>query len=167
MAQPVIDLSNSSNWELIWEKLTKAQTSPTDSGRYFPIPTIEMPIQLESPIFAVLAESEKARSTWKFAGNVSQLIQTGIIGFGTNDVQFEASKKLWLNRVTIYNFPKISTSFSLKFDIPYWYEEISLTVWEYLGSYGDSVEELIEQIRDNELARIEQKVDDIATYGGN
>ncbi|NJL61815.1 MAG: hypothetical protein HC903_08275 [Methylacidiphilales bacterium] len=92
MAQPVIDLSNSSNWELIWEKLTKAQTSPTDSGRYFPIPTIEMPIQLESPIFAVLAESEKARSTWKFAGNVSQLIQTGIIGFGTNDVQFEASK---------------------------------------------------------------------------
>ncbi|NJL61814.1 MAG: hypothetical protein HC903_08270 [Methylacidiphilales bacterium] len=55
----------------------------------------------------------------------------------------------------------------MKFDIPYWYEEISLTVWEYLGSYGDSVEELIEQIRDNELARIEQKVDDIATYGGN
>lgn len=167
MRQPIINLSNSNNWREVWAELIRAQRVVTDIERYYPIRTIEMPVQLESPIFAVLIENQQAAQTWRFAGNMTQSIQTGILGFGTNDVELAEPKKLWLNRVCIHIFPKITSTFSLKFDVPHWFEEASITVWEYLGNYGDTTEELIKQVREENLTRIEQKIDDISTYGGN
>jgi hypothetical protein len=167
MGQPVIDLSNSNNWLLVWEKLTIAQRVVIDPEKQFhPIPSINMPVQLESHIFAVLIENQKARSSWRYAGRITQLIQTGIIGYGgSNDVEVAEFRKLWLNRVSLYIFPKVTNTFSLKFDVPRWFEEISITVWEYIGLKSDSTETLINSLKQDVL-RLEAKVDDISSYGG-
>lgn len=168
MPQRAIDLSNSDNWRLVWEKLTIAERVVIDPEKqHHPIPAIKMPVQLESPVFVVLVENQQAKSTWRYAGIVTQLVSTGIIDFGGSDDVEVTSRKLWLNRVSLHVFPNLTTSFSLKFYIPKWFEEVSITIWEYLGNYDDTTEQLIKQVRDENLTRIEEKLDDISTYGGN
>ncbi len=153
MPQRAIDLSNSNNWRLVWEKLTIAQRVVIDPEKqHHPIPAIKMPVQLESPIFVVLVENQQAKSTWRYAGVVTQLVSTGIIDFGGSDDVEVTSRKLWLNRVSLHIFPELTTAFSLKFYIPHWFEEVSITVWEYLGQ-NNSLDDI--------LARIETKIDAI------
>ena len=165
MGQPVVDLSNSDNWNLSWNNTFEVERIGGEGSRYYPFPPIEMPVKLNSHIFAVLATSTKAGRNWKFAGFLNQRIQTGIVVGGIQDAEIIQARRLFLNRISVYLEPALTSTFSLTFNIPYWFQDISLFVWEYTGNRSDTTEELITEVREQELLRIESKVDDIATYG--
>ncbi|RUT08421.1 hypothetical protein DSM106972_015890 [Dulcicalothrix desertica PCC 7102] len=61
----------------------------------------------------------------------------------------------------------MSNEYSISINIHYWIQDVAINIWQYTGDSIDSTDNLIEEIRDVNLASIERKIDDISTYGGS
>jgi hypothetical protein len=160
----ILNLGNPDNWNQVYNTTVAALL--IGNGRYAPIPKIAVPIQLESPILAVYISCSPNKPTWKFGAWLNQNIFTGLTIGGLTDAENVQRRKIWLNKISLARLDKLSENYAVSFDIPKWFESVSISLWEYTGIISDSTEELINEIRDNELPRIEQKIDDILTYGG-
>jgi hypothetical protein len=160
----ILQLGNTANWSQVFSSTVAAYQ--IGNGKYAPIPKIVIPTQLESPILAVYISCNPNKPTWKFAGWLSQSVFTGLTIGGVTDAENVQRRKIWLNKITLVRLEKLANSYSIDFEVPKWFESVSIQVWEYTGTVEDSTEQLIREIRENELKRIEQKVDDISNYGG-
>lgn len=163
MGQLVLNVGDSHSWNPIWNTQVDSASAP-NRNYYYPIPEIEVPLLLDKFVLAVYADSETARPHWHSAGFANQKLRSGITVGGNPDARFNGSHRIWLKRIAILVLPRVSNEYSLSFDIHPWHEEISLQLWEYVGDTSDSTENLINEVRSNELSRIEIKVDEIATY---
>ena len=153
-----LDLTNSTLWNLIWSANVQAQL--VGKARYLPIPPVEVPILLDSHIIAVLLNSSTAPPSWKFAAFLNQKIATGITVGGLNETQ-TYQEKIWLNRISLVMLPRLTSTYSINFNIPYWFYDMSLKVWVYEGDdNNDVVNEPINEIRES-LLSIDTKLDRI------
>lgn len=144
MGNPVLQLSNSANWEDVYNESTTALS--ITSTRHAPISEITVPVLFERHIIAVYATSSTAKPTWHFAGFLNQKIRLGLIPGGLPDADAVQRRKIWLNRVTLLFFPKITSTYSVSFNIPKWFNTISLNIFEYRGIESDSTEDLIREL---------------------
>jgi hypothetical protein len=158
MGQPVLELNNSANWDLVWSTTVEAVKITNPPGRYYPIPKVICPTLLDTHIIAVLATSVSASPHWRFAGYLNQKIQTGITGGGVTDTEVVSARRMFLKRISLIIFPKLTNTYSLSFDIPYWFEDISLFLWSYSGTATDSTENMIDNLQ-TDIQRIESKID--------
>lgn len=156
----MLDLTNSALWNLIWSANVQAELVP-NKPRYLPIPPVEVPLLLDTHVIAVLLTSSTAPPSWKFAAFLNQKIATGIIVGGLNETQ-AYQEKIWLNRISLVILPKLTTTYSLNFNIPYWFYDMSLKVWIYKGEDEENVSPLnsLEEIRDS-LNNIDRKLERI------
>jgi hypothetical protein len=159
----ILQLGNEANWNQIY--FGTHLSYQISSTRFAPIPKITIPTQLESPILAVYISCLPDTPTWHFGGWLNQKIFTGLTVGGSPDAENVQRRKIWLNKITIIRLDRLSNNYSVTFEVPKWFQSVSIQVWEYIGLYEDSTELLIEEMREDVL-RIEQKVDDIATFGG-
>jgi hypothetical protein len=114
-----------------------------------------------SPILAVAISSNKSSPSWKSAGFLNYKIRTGLLVGGVPDTQIGKGFRIKLNQITLLILPRYSENFSISFGIHYWIQQISINVWQYIGALEDSTELILEGIKNNELARIEQKVNEL------
>ena len=156
----MLDLTNSALWDLIWSANVQAELVP-NKARYLPIPPVEVPFLLDSHIIAVLLTSSTAPPSWKFAAFLNQKIATGILVGGTNETQ-AYQEKIWLNRISLIILPKLTTTYSLNFNIPYWFYDMSLKLWVYSGEENVSPpsNDYLEEIKDS-LLNIDRKLERI------
>lgn len=150
MPQPILDLGNTANWEQVWAGTVEA---PIITSSYYPIPEKYVPLLLQKHILAVSVSSENVPAHWRFAGFLNQRIRLGLLAGGTQDTDVIANRKLWLNRNTLLILPKLTPEYSLSFNIPYWFSNMSFGVYEYIGIDTDTL--------DVQLNRIEQKIDSL------
>lgn len=160
----VLQLGSAANWSDVY--FVTVSASQINAERYAPIPKINVPIQLESPILAVYISCTPPKPTWYFGGWLNQKIFTGLTVGGVTDAENVQRRKIWLNKISLIRLEQLSTSYSITFDVPKWFQSVSIQVWEYIGPIADSTEALISELKQDVL-RIEAKVDDISTYGGN
>jgi hypothetical protein len=160
----ILQLGNAANWNQAFSSNVAAYQ--IGNGKYAPIPKIIIPTQLESSILAVHISCTPAKPTWKFAGWLNQSVFTGLTVGGVVDAENVQRRKIWLNKITLVRLEKLATSYSINFEVPNWFESVFIQAWEYVGPIGDTTEVLIKELKQDVL-RIEQKVDDISTYGGN
>lgn len=155
------DLKNANNWEQAYRDSKSVVYD--DAGGYTPLPAFEIPITFNKKLLAIRVLSDNAKFTWRFGGVLSQRMQ---LGGGATPLPVASLdyNRLRVNRSTLINFPTYGTDYELLFEPYYWIKHIDLTIWQYLGELTDSTENLINEIRSNELASIETKVDEIATY---
>lgn len=159
MSYPILDLSNSDNWVGFFHASFQAGRTPGNT-KVVPIPEIIMPDSLSSHILAVAASSSTAKPNWRFAGFLNQRIELGLTAIGTPDT--DASRhKAWLDRLTLVIFPKLTSSYYLSFETPKWFQDIDLTIFQYVGPESDSTESLINQILNVQLPLIENKIDNL------
>ncbi len=154
MGTPILQLTNSTNWSLVYSQAFYAQQITATS--YALIPKITVPLLLERHILAVHATSATAKDTWHFAGFLNQNVQLGLLVGGGPDAESVQRRKIWLNRITLLILPSFAPNYSISFNVPHWFKDISLSVWEYIGPEADSTEELIQ--------RVEFKVDQIIKH---
>lgn len=154
----VVDIGNSSNWNLIWNQSIVAVSAQYYPDRYYPIPKVTVPILLENHIISVLVTSTTAKETWYYAGILSQKIRTGITVGGNTDVEVQQTRKLYLGKLNLLILPRLATNYSISFDVPSWFEQVEYFVWEYTGTVIDSTDEILEIIK-IDLLRIESKID--------
>ena len=144
MGNPVLQLSNRANWEDVYSETKSAQV--ITSTRNAPIPEITIPYLFERHIIAVYATSSTAKPTWHFAGFLNQKIQLGLVPGGSPDADAVQRRKIWLNRITLLFFPKITSTYAISFNVPEWFTNVNLNVFEYRGIESDSTENLIREL---------------------
>ena len=158
MGSPILQLGNSSNWMQAYAAEASATWINEEKGSHYPIPPMAIPFLFERHIIAVFPESNAAKPWWFSAGWLEQKVQTGITVGGNPDVRAQDSQRILLNRINLSIFPKLSSTYQLNIDIPYWFSHYKVTIWEYIGPESDSTENLINQLQ-SDVQRIEGKID--------
>jgi len=147
-------ISNSANWNQIWSTTRTAQSvEPSVLEKYYPIPEIVAPFQFDNPILAVYADSNSAEEHWKLAGKAQQKVLTGLVVGGTPET-VTAIKRIWLKQISLLIFPRLASTYTLGFNIPYWLRDINLIVWEYVGPINDSIDQKLTAIQ-SDLATLQ------------
>lgn len=118
------DVGNSANWQFA--------ISETRSLIVGNIPKFSLPIQLDKQVIAARVDSVSARDTWYFAGNVFQEVRLGILVGGQPDA-IASRQKIWLNQFHLFFLPKLSSSYVLSYKPPKWFQDATISVWEYTG----------------------------------
>ncbi|AFY48903.1 hypothetical protein Nos7524_3100 [Nostoc sp. PCC 7524] len=156
----VVELSNSNNWESIYSTNIYAVSVPMQNGTSLisPIPEIVVPFVLDKFILAVSVDTDvPTNSVWRFAGYINQKISTGIVIGGGQDATAVNGRSLFLDRVNLILFQKISTSYAVSIRVPRWFPRAGVNVWQYTGVDDTSEEILLTQ----EFANINFKLDQL------
>ncbi len=146
-----LQLGNSSNWEIIHNENISAVSLPKVGGGYKTVPISEISIAVLLNVFIVAVRVSTVvpeGSTWKFAGHIKQSVSTGLAFDNSQDASFNRRQPLFLDKINLVFFPKISTNYSISIQVPKWFENAGVAVWRYTGPDYDS-----------DLARIESKID--------
>lgn len=146
-----LQLGNSSNWETIFNQSISGVKLPKEGGGYkaVPIPEISVSVLLDVFVLAVLVSTTVPENReWKFAGYLKQQVSTGIVFGGSQDASFNRRQPLFLDKINLVLFSKISNSYSVSVKVPDWFEDATVVVWQYIGPDYDA-----------DLARIEAKID--------
>jgi hypothetical protein len=160
LSDPVLNLTDGSYWRQIYQQLHRA--NPASPRGYYPIPPITIPILLSNYIVAVAAESQLARSNWWLGCRLQMVIDVPGSAFGNVEAH---QVNVPLNRGVLVSLPHLAPQYKLRADVPSWHQELSLTIYEYMGPSGDSTETLIQNQSDLirvDLVRIERKIDYLA-----
>lgn len=153
-----LQLSNSANWEPFWTAtFNGVRVTPQTVA---PIGEKLNPILLDKHILAVYVDSNSAKSTWYFAGFLSQRMQLGLTVGGLPDTNGYTRRKVWLRKMTLITFPKLTSEYALAFTPPDWFEDVSINVWKYIGPEPLPTQQLIENLQ-QDLSRIESKIDEL------
>jgi hypothetical protein len=156
----VVELNNSDNWESIYSTNINAVSVPMQNGTSLinPIPEIVVPFVLDKFILAVSVDTDvPTDSVWRFAGYINQKISTGLVIGGGQDATSVSGRPLFLDRINLIFFQKISTSYAVSIRVPKWFLRAAVTVWQYTGVDDTSEEILLTQ----EFANINFKLDQI------
>lgn len=160
MGNPVLQLGNSANWEQLYSTSVNAVSLGAGSA-FAPIPKITVPVLISSHIIVVSVTSSAAKDSWYFGGLISQKINLGLTVGGLPDSDGVQKSKLYLNRLTLLIFPRLTSSYSVEFEIPKWFRQVSIILWQYIGQVEDSTELMLLSLQ-NDLSRIESKIDSIS-----
>lgn len=141
----LVELNNAANWI--------QSDSQNFNGK--PIPEYAPPYQFEKHILAIFVNNPEPNQNWRFGGFLSQKIQLGI--GPSSGAESVSSRKLWLGRTQLLIFPKLTTTYTLLFRFPYWFNQVDLTLWEYWGPEADSIGNQIFDAH-NSVIRVENKI---------
>lgn len=154
-----LQLGNAANWAIIYNENVSAVFLAKEGGGYkaVPIPEIEIPVLLDSFVLAVKVVTVVPEGrTWRFAGNIRQTVSTGISAFESQDASFTSRRPLFLGKINLVLFPKISISYGISIKVPDWFENASVAIWQYTGTDYDA-----------DLVRIEEKLDGLIELVGH
>lgn len=152
MSHELVNFSQANQWIQLFSHHFEAQYVGPKS--YIPIAGIEIPIQADHRFLAAGCVSTTARSSWHLGGWLTPSFASGRgdlgdVGLGRLAVPLQGTKLLVL--------PQYSTAYKLRFDIPYWIDDLSLTIFQYIGTEGDSTEAILAQVQSS-LAEIQAKL---------
>lgn len=129
-----------------------------NNNRYTPIPPVDIPVEFDKPLIAISTSSLNALPRWVTAGWISQKIYTGLTVTGISDATL-ANKRVFLNRLNVFQMSTdLATSYLLTYHFPRWFFDLSIAIWQYMGT--DVEDDEVKRI----VRRIEQKVDDISEF---
>lgn len=155
MPGPIVNLDDPNNWALVYNE-TKNAVERAD-GSYSPIPSFPIPIILSSPLLIVEAANIDAKEWWFLGCRLQQLVQTGIAP-GEAVGQY---LRIPVNRPRLVNFPPLTADYTLRIEIPPWFQRMKVSIYEYTAPVTDMTEELIIERTDVirvDLTRIEAKI---------
>ena len=154
------------NWRLVYyQQLVGDQRNRR--SRTPMIDPIEIPVTIESRVLAVGATYLQAPPTWNVAGYIYQELDQialndslvfpdiatgGLTALDTN------SRRVLLNNLQLYIFPRLATEHRYRFEAMRWIPRLLLAIWEYTGAENDSESEFFEVLR-TDLVRLEAKID--------
>ncbi|MEH2414480.1 hypothetical protein [Nostoc sp.] len=163
-----VDLKAAGAWELTYYQ---KHTGNLNNRRIQAplLEPIELPYLTDKHLFLVGVASSKAKPSWVRAGYLYQqidgiriddtLIYEGLGTVPSTEVDYNR-RMIKLNAIELVQFSKITENYRLRFEAMPWIQEITLGIWEYVGTESDSTEDLIQSVR-AKLETIEFKIDNL------
>jgi hypothetical protein len=140
-------------WEPIFDEVYDAVS--VAPGAFTPIPRKEIPILLEESVLAVGTSSSTSPANWRYAGRLVQRANISGVSTGLVDGQDVRCK---LNLISLVVFPLLVPQYRLAYDFPPWIQNLSLSLWRYIGPETTDLNELVETLK-VDIARVENKID--------
>lgn len=140
------EFSNSDKWELFWNQEYTATPVTEALERFYPIGTVSPGLLIEKQIIAIHCFSNTANLNWRYGANYKIKISTGLTVNGGIPQTVVKTGKIYLDQIEIIQIPPWSSTYSIEINIPYWHRHFGLTIWEYIGSNVNSVEESLDRI---------------------
>lgn len=137
MATTYPGIGNSANWVQFMEE-TKTSEKLSD-GSYRPIPQLVSNTTLSAKLIAVRLFSNTAPSYYKNAGWLTQTVFAGVNTGGTFRTRVDKSWFLLLDRPNLIIPNPAFSEYGVVIDIPYWYDQILVVAWAYIGPDSDSI----------------------------
>lgn len=156
MGNPIVDLNNPDNWEMAYNETINA--GRLSSIEYFPIIPFDIPVLMTSPLLFIAAENIDAKPWWYLGCRLQQRISTAL---SPGEV-IGRYARVPVNRPALFRFPMYAAQYSLRCEIPPWFDRMKIAIWQYDAPVGDTTEQLIQDSTDLvriDLLRIETKVD--------
>ena len=161
-----LNLTGLGAWELTY--FQRIQGNPEYKRFRAPmIEPVEIPYLTDKHLFLVGATYSKAPPSWQRAGYIYQQIDgiridDAVIfeGLGSNSsTAVDANRQLVrLNTIQFVDFTQLTETYRLRFEALPWIPEITLGIWEYVGTESDTTEDLLNAVR-AKLETIEFKID--------
>lgn len=104
-------------WSLIY-----SQTFSSANGS---IPSITLSLTAER--IAILVSSSAAKPTWNLGLELKQIASYSDFSNGFGLAWYQ---KIYLNQNTVIDFPVVATPYTLKLEIPLWFTQISIQIWD-------------------------------------
>lgn len=153
------ELGDTTNWRL---RLTRKEVAPIatqgNNAVIFPIS-----VAVLNPVVAVGVICPRAREHWWLGAWCDFNAYTGAKQSSVfSPLNRLETRQIALNELTILLFPNVQpTPYWLKFRFPNWIKEIQMEVWEYTGPLSSEQPELLLPNLQNQLRRIEEKIDNL------
>ncbi|MEH2454485.1 hypothetical protein [Nostoc sp.] len=125
-----LDLSNESNWELVFSLSIPATILSTNGSKnyYAQITPITPDITLDKPILAISINTTiPPERKWYYAGNVSRFANSSL-----GAVYIEDRKPLFLGRFNLV-ITDNSSNYQLEINLPKWFISCNLAIYQYEG----------------------------------
>lgn len=129
----MVDFSNPNNWQEIYADYIEAVIT---NGYFPPIQPLLINIPYASPFFRIFIERPTipARAVYWYRGGWLKLVSGDLSGDILLDTVVEV-KPIEIEEWRILHFPLInSTEFYFRFDVPFWFPHIRLTLQQYQES---------------------------------
>jgi hypothetical protein len=143
----ILDLQNGDNFSLQYTTSIPS-TVVTVQGREYYVRLTEIipPVVFDTPIILInVSTTVPPGKIWDFAGNISQIVPTAL---GDSIVE---KSPVYLRKRNLIIFSQVSNDYKITYLPPRWFTDVSLTIYQYDGTYTEQV--------DVSLARIESKID--------
>jgi len=144
MGNLVVDLNNAANWSNFYG--TTVTAAPASSSTFTPIPEYTVPILADKHILAVTISASNAKPTWHFGGFFNQKVSTGLIVGGIPSTDAVQKRRMYLNRLTLMIFQPLTSTYAISVEVPKWFSDFTLSIFEYIGPQSDSTEDLINSL---------------------
>ena len=134
------DADNSSNWQPIHvASFAVTYVQGKQVPVYVPIPTQELSFSTNAKLLAIHCTSDDFPSQIKYLGRVIQTVANP--GNLPTSISTGRSVGIYSNRTVLADFTKFDDVYGLLIAPKYWVEQITIGVWEYVGSAFYEVEE--------------------------
>jgi hypothetical protein len=149
-----LQLAPGANWQFLYQGELDSVYVPAGSGQSSltrpgyvrqPIPEFRIPILPDSHILAVRGDSANAQGNWRTAGWLKQVYNIG----GGSVLPNVQNASFWvpLRRAQMIEFPRRSTGYELRFQVPWYLEDCKIKIWEYVGPEVDPTQAILEQLQ--------------------
>lgn len=149
------DLQNANNWELVFNITKDAEYTSTATHKA--IPEIVVPTYLSSSLIATFAESNNVSPSWYTAGYLTRFISIGLTVGNNQNTKIGISKRVPLREASVIQFDTFNENYKLVFRPYKGLDNVSFTLWKYIGEIVDSTEDQIDLARIDVL-RLEKKI---------
>jgi hypothetical protein len=153
MAGLEFDLTAPDVWESLYDE-TKMVERPTPDT-FISIPRISIPILLHGRVIVFGTSSANAKPNWRFAGTLTQRLEIPSLGSGLVD-GFKQTVRI--NALSLLVLPNLTPDYRLDLDVFPWIQDISFSLWRYIGPEVDELVQLIETVK-VDILRVESKLD--------
>ncbi len=83
-----------------------------------------------NPNLVLIATSAMAKPTWDVAGRMVGLTTLADESFPTGSIDLSfLNRTLWLKQVNLIEIPSVVETYSLRFEIPWWFTELYIQIW--------------------------------------
>ena len=147
------DADNSTNWIEIFSDSYKVSYIQGKATKvYVPIEPQELSVNIDSPLIAINCTSTQYPTQNRYLGSIVQQVQ--LPGLFPTTTALGKGKGIYSNQTVLAQFTEFDDSYSLLLKPKYYVEQITITIYKYIGSAHYVLEE--------RLNTIEGKIDQIA-----
>lgn len=145
MSQPILELDNRQNWDLL-KRQTYQATNQEVNGSFDPIPAFT--VTCPSNIIAVGAKNTYARPSWQLGSWLFPCLFIAPSSFSEFVNLMQTNRyAVPLNRLALFQMPEyLPKPYLLYFQPPKWHRELLIEVWYYSGVETTTVEQKLDEI---------------------
>lgn len=140
-----LNLSSGNNWVQLAD-VDLAAVANLNPNSLIDIPDYPVATTLSHPIAAFYIDCPDSKPYWTFGGYAKQTISTPLVNGQAFNSVVQTRYRLLHKTVTIHFFPTYIQEYGLVINVPWYFRQAHLSVWEYVGDDIDLIYQNTQEI---------------------